>query len=109
MRTSGRLTFFGAIVTLAAGEAGIPSHSIACPERTARPILFHSVPERFDASDSFMAKYDRKGDGQLTFPQMNVGAANAGHFRANQSGARLKMRRQRIFPNFQWPLEFLQD
>jgi hypothetical protein len=100
MRTSGRLPLFGAIVTFAAREAGIPSHSVACPERLASPIMFQSVPKRFNASDCFMAKYHRKGDGQLAFPQMHIRAANACHFRANQSSARLKMRRKRIFSNF---------
>src|SRR5438067_13169962 len=80
LRTAGRLPFFGAVKALAAGGAGVPGDPVADSERLARPILFQPISKLFDSTDRLVAENDRQSDRQFAFPQMNIGAADAGHF-----------------------------
>jgi hypothetical protein len=43
--------------------------------------------ELFDRADGFVPEDDGQLDGEFAFPEVNVGAADAGHLGADESGA----------------------
>jgi hypothetical protein len=86
------LFLLGAVEAFAAGDGGGPGNAIADGERFAIPVALQSAAELFDASDRFVAENHRQINLQFAFPQMNIRAADAGHFRADEGSAGFKLR-----------------
>jgi hypothetical protein len=84
MGASGGLFFLGAVEAFAAGDGGGPGNAITDGQRLAVPIAFEAGPELLDAADGFVAENDGKIDLQFAFPEVDIGAADAGHFGADK-------------------------
>ena len=94
---AGGLMFFGAVITFAAGRGGGPGHAIANGEWLARPVVREAGAELLDHADGFVAEDDGELDGEFAFPEMNVGAADAGHLGADKSGSWFEGWWERVF------------
>src|SRR5436305_13256664 len=88
MRASSRLTVFGAIVTLAARDGGVPCYPIANRQTLAGPIALQACAKLLDSADRLVAENDGKANRQFAFPEMDVGTADARHFGTNQGRPR---------------------
>src|SRR5690349_19827464 len=84
-----RLLFLGAIITMSARSGGIPGDTIPDLQGLVCPITVETGAQFHDLPDGFVAHDYREGDGQFSFPQVNIRAANASHERAHESSARL--------------------
>src|SRR5262245_23607861 len=90
VRTSCRLPLLRTVIALTARGGGMPGDTIPDFERRSGPVLFEPGAQSFDAPNRFMAEDHGQRDRQLSFPQMHVRPADAGHGGAHQCSARLE-------------------
>lgn len=84
---AGGLADDAAVVAFAAGDGAGPDDAVAHGERLAAEVLVEAFAEDFDAADGFVAHDDGQGDGELAEPEVDIGAADAGHFDADDAFA----------------------
>ena len=109
LRTASWLAFLRAVVALPARGAGSPRHAVAGFHWLARPVALQPFANLFEASDGFVAEYHRKRNRKLTFPEVNIGSADASHLRANQRRARFEFRGQRKLSKHERRVEHFED
>ena len=90
VRTTGRLPFPRAVVAFPARGRRSPRDAVADFQRLTGPILFESFAELFQAPDGFVSEDDRQGNRELSFPEVNVRAADARHLCPRQRRARFE-------------------
>ncbi len=76
-----------AVVAFPAGDGAGPDDTITNGEGFATEVLDEALAEQFDAANRFMAHDDGQGDGKLAEPEVDVGAADTGHFDADEAFA----------------------
>src|SRR5437660_3333621 len=109
LRAASWLDFLHAVVALPARGAGSPRHAVAGFHWLARPVALQSFANLFEASDGFVAEYHRKRNRKLTFPEVNIGSADARHLRANQRRAGFQSCGQRKLPKRERRVEGFED
>src|SRR2546423_673101 len=105
LRTTRRLPLLRAIVTVPAGDRRVPCNAISNTQRLACPIALQTIAKLFNSTNGFVPQDNRQTDGQFSFPEMNVGSANARHFRPDQCSARLQFARKGPFSKLKRSLE----
>ena len=93
MRAASRLFLFSAIKAFTAGNGGSPCDAIADSQRIAGPILVEASSKFLNYTNCFVTENDRELDGQLTFPKVNIRAADSRHFHAHKRGSWLRLQR----------------
>ena len=78
-------------------------------QRLSGPVAFESLAESLDATDGFVPHDDGQRDGQLAFPQMHIGAADAGHLGAHEHGAGFELFRHGKLAEFERRMERGED
>lgn len=99
--TAGGLALDAAVVALPADDAAGPGDTIADSQRIAAPIVREAFANRLQAADGFMTEDNGKGNMELAEPKMDVGAANAGDFDADQRFTGRDFSKCRILTEFQ--------
>ena len=109
VRTASGLPFFGAVIARAAGRGRSPCDAISDTQRLAGPVAFQSFTQRDDATNRLVPEDDGQLNRQFTFPKMNIGPADPGHFRSNQGRARFEDGGDGIFAKLQGLFELFED
>lgn len=101
--------FDTAVVAFAADDGTGPDDAVADGEGLALPVAVEAGAEFGDAAGAFVAEDDGDGDGEFALPEVDVGAADAGHFDAGEGLAGGEVVVEGEFADFEGGLEGGED
>lgn len=101
--------FDTAVIAFAADDGAGPDDAVADGKGLALPVAVEAGAEFGDAAGAFVAEDDGDGDGEFALPEVDVGAADAGHFDAGEGLAGGEVVVEGEFADFEGGLEGGED